>query len=54
VLVAHNGVSIRESGGLRSKVAAGDEIRILQAILAEMLAGYSGSGLYPCSAFLEV
>lgn len=32
VLCVHNGRSTRETGGLRARVAAGDEIRIIQAI----------------------
>lgn len=32
VLCVHNGVSTRESGGLRGRVKEGDEIRIVQAI----------------------
>lgn len=32
VLCVHEGVSTRESGGLKGRVKEGDEIRILQAI----------------------
>jgi molybdopterin converting factor small subunit len=32
VLCVHNGVSTRETGGLKGRVKEGDEIRILQAI----------------------
>ncbi len=32
VLCVHNGVSTRESGGIKRRVEEGDEIRILQAI----------------------